>query len=164
MTSTEHWRGWNRRLVVVAMIARFATPAGGSLCNVPSPDHPTADAAVRDVACTTIHLAAGTYAENVTVQRGVAIEGAGSGLSIVAGALEVGGTTTVVGIARLTLDGSAEGVAGCWASLLAASSGAEIHSDDDVAVVNSGIASGPCRIFVDGFESAGALAWSARFP
>jgi len=121
-------------------------------------------AAVRDVACTTIQLAAGSYPENVVVARDVAVEGAGSGPSIVTGAIEVSGAASDVTLAGLSLDGTAAGVAGCWTSLLRTTGGARLESIEDVRVTNSGISSGPCRLFADGFESAGMLAWSNRAP
>lgn len=141
-----------------------AQGAAAALCPVPTNPHPTLDAAVRDVACTTIQLAAGTYSENVVVTRDVAIEGAGSGLSKLAGALEVSSAASDITLARLSIDGTSSGVAGCWPSLLRTTGGARMTVGDDVAVSNSGIPNGPCRLFADGFESAGTLAWSNRAP
>ena len=164
MVSADLRRRAGRSLAAIAIVALVARPAGAALCTVPSPSHPTADSAARDLACSTIQLAAGTFAENVAVLRDVAIEGAGAGATVVAGGFEVAGSSTDASVARLTIDGTAPGVAGCWASLLIATGGARITADDDVAVANSGLANGPCRLFVDGFESAGPFAWSARFP
>ncbi len=135
-----------------------------AVCTVPSVSYPTVGAAVRDGACATIQLAAGSYEENVAVSRDLELTGAGAELSIVAGALSVSGATTDVTFAGLSLDGTAAGVAGCWTSLLATSGGARLAANDDVVVSNSGIANGPCRLFADGFESAAALAWSATTP
>lgn len=146
------------------LVALWAQRAAASPCSVPTIAHPTLGAAVRDVACTTIQLAAGTLAENVFLARDLAIEGAGSGLSTVAGALEVSGPASDVTLAGLSLDGTAAGVAGCWTSLLRTTGGARLAASDDVSVTNSGISSGACRLFVDGFESAGMLAWSDRAP
>lgn len=114
--------------------------------------------------CTTIELATGAFAENIVVTREVAIAGAGATASIVAGSMEIAGAATEVSLARMAIDGTAPGVAGCWPSLLRATGGARVTVGDDVAVTNSGILSGSCRLFVDGFESAGMLAWSERAP
>lgn len=153
-----------RGLLVVATLALAAQSAAAALCGVPSVSHPTVGAAVRDLSCTTIQLAAGTYPENVVVARDVAIAGAGASLSIVAGAIEVSGAATDAALARLALDGGAAGVAGCWPALLSATAGARLVADDDVAVTNSGVALGGCRLFADSFESGGTLAWSMRLP
>lgn len=146
------------------LVALWSQSAAASLCSVPTISHPTLGAAVRDVACTTIQLAAGSYPENVVVTRDVAIVGAGSGLSTVAGALEVSGVASDVTLARLAIDGTAASVAGCWTSLLRTTGGARLGADDDVVVTSSGLTNGACRLFIDGFESAGTLAWSTRFP
>lgn len=164
MARADLLRSDGRGLLVVATLALAAQSAAAALCGVPSPSHPTVGAALRDGSCTTVQLAPGTYPENVVVARDVALEGAGSGLSIVAGAVEVTGATSDVTLARLTIDGTSAAVAGCWPSLLRTSSGARLAADDDIAVTNSGIANGGCRLFTDDFESAGTLGWSARQP
>lgn len=146
------------------LVALWSHSAAAAPCPVPTIAHPTLGAAVRDVACTTIQLAAGTFAENVVLARDLAIEGAGSGFSILTGAIEVSGAASDVTLARLALDGAAAAVAGCWPSLLRATGGARLEASDDVSVTNSGSSSGVCRLFVDGFESAGMLAWSDRAP
>lgn len=138
--------------------------AAAITCPVPETGHPTIGAAVRDAACTTIQLAAGTFAENIVLAHDVVIEGAGSSLSMVAGAVEVAGAGTDVMLAGLSIDGTSAGVAGCWPSLLATTGGAHVAADDDVLVSNSGLASGACRLFADGFESGGVLAWSTAAP
>ena len=114
--------------------------------------------------CTTIELATGAFAENIVVTREVAIAGAGATASIVAGSMEIAGAATEVSLARMAIDGTASGGAGCWSSLLRTTGGARVTAGDDVAVTNSGIPNGPCRLFADGFESAGTLAWSDQVP
>ncbi len=142
----------------------FPAMLNGATCGVPSAGHPTVGAAVRDAACTTIQLAAGSYLENVVVNRDLGIEGAGSGLSIVAGAVEIAGAASDVTLAGLSIDGTAAGVAGCWPSLLRTTGGARLAAGDDVLVTHSGLSNGGCRLFADGFESGGTLAWSLRQP
>lgn len=147
-----------------AAFVLLAAPALPSNCPVPAAGHPTIGAALRDAACTAIQLAAGSYAENVEVSRDVAIAGSGSALSTLEGAVAVSGSATNLTLAALAVEGVSAGVAGCWPSLLVATGGARVVATDDVVVKNSGIANGACRIFNDGFESGGTLAWSATAP
>jgi hypothetical protein len=48
--------------------------------------------------------------------------------------------------------------------MLKASGGATVTSGADLRVLNSAAGGAACRLFADGFESAGTLAWSARVP
>ena len=50
-------------------------------CNVPS-GYATIQAAIDDVSCDTIVIAAGTYTENLTISRSVVIEGAGTSFDL----------------------------------------------------------------------------------
>jgi parallel beta-helix repeat protein len=54
--------------------------AAGPVCTVPG-DFATIQGAVNDAGCTTINVAAGTYAEHVTVNRAVTINGANVGIA-----------------------------------------------------------------------------------
>ena len=141
-----------------------ARSSSAAVCDVPSASHPTVGAALRDAFCTTIQLAAGVFEENVAVERDVILQGAGSGASVLAGHLAVTGATTDAQLSGLGIDGTAAGVAGCWPSVLSSTGGARLDSSDDVVVTNSGIPNGGCRLFADGFESGGTLAWSLRQP
>lgn len=151
-------------IYAVAAVVLLAVPALPATCPVPAAGHPTIGAALRDAACTSIQLAAGSYAENVEVNRDVTIAGSGSALSTLEGALAVSGSATDLTLSALAVEGVSAGVAGCWPSLLVATGGARVVATDDVVVANSGIANGACRIFTDGFESGGTLAWSASSP
>ncbi len=153
-----------RSVLLILCLALVGQAASAALCSVPSASHPTVGAAVRDVACTTIQLAMGDYPENLVLSRGVAIEGVSASATTLSGAVEAGGPATDASLARLSLDGTAAGVAGCWPSLLRTTGGARLTATDGVSVTNSGISSGACRIFADGFESSGVLAWSAASP
>lgn len=154
------------RVASALLLAAIVLPTAlvGVTCNVPAVGYPTVGSAVRDVACTAIQLAAGTFEENVVVARDVTIAGAGTTATIIAGAVEVTGPATDVALSALAIDGTATGVAGCWQSLLAATGGARLQSNADLRVTNSGLATGACRLFADGFESAGMLAWSNQVP
>ncbi len=147
---------------LVALALAAPDPLQAAVCTVPTTSHPTVGAALRDGACTTLQLAAGSYEENLVVTRALEVAGAGSGHSILAGALSISGATTEVTLSGLAIDGTAAGVAGCWPSVLFATGGARVAAGDDVVVTNSGIADGPCRLFADGFESGGVLTWSVR--
>lgn len=71
-------------LVSSAVATAFLVPLlafavfGGPVCNVPA-DYATIQAAVNDAGCTTINVAAGTYAEHVAVNRAVVLNGANAG-------------------------------------------------------------------------------------
>lgn len=141
-----------------------ARAAWGAVCPVPSVGHPTIGAAVRDPVCTTVQLAAGTFAESVEVARDLAIAGVGSAVSAVAGHLLVSGATSDVTLSGLRVDTTGTGVAGCWPRALETVGGAEVAAGPDVDVRHTAVGDPPCRLFVDGFESSGTLAWSAAVP
>src|SRR3954469_2780745 len=60
-------------LVCAHAVARAAT------CSVPSAGYPTIQAAVDDPTCSTIDVAPGVYAENISVSRTVSFNGAQAG-------------------------------------------------------------------------------------
>jgi len=157
-----------RAETVAALAALLLLAAAGSLpgavCPVPSAGHPTLGSAVADPACTTAALGATTLAENVEIGRDLVVQGGGAAVSVLAGSLRASGATTSVTLASLAVDGTAPGVAGCWANLVASEQGAEILAGPEVEVRAGGAPGGACRIFVDGFESGSALAWSAAVP
>jgi hypothetical protein len=157
---------WGIRLATLAAAlgAALAPPAGAATCAVPAPSHPTIGAALRDGNCTTIELAAGSYPENVTVERDVVVQGAGSSASVLQGYLAVTGATADVALVGLTIDGTAAGVAGCWREVLSVAGGAEVATGPDVVVLQTTAGGTACRLFADGFESGGVLAWSAHAP
>lgn len=69
--------------LIAALFLGASTKAavGGPTCNVPA-DYPTIQAAVDVPACTTVKVAAGTYPENVVVNRSVNIKGAKAGVPV----------------------------------------------------------------------------------
>jgi hypothetical protein len=133
-------------------------------CDVPTAPYPTVAAALRDANCATVRLAAGTYPENVSLVRDVVLQGAGSGTTSLAGHLAVSGATTDVTLAAMTVDGTAAGVAGCWQDIFSVDGGAEAATGPDLRVLNTSMGGASCRLFADGFESGGLLAWSASAP
>src|SRR3989344_3464955 len=66
---------------VASLFAPLAASAAGPICSVPSVDHPTIQSAVDDVTCTTINVAAGTYAEHVAIGRALILNGANVGIA-----------------------------------------------------------------------------------
>jgi hypothetical protein len=72
------------RLILVAWLAVLtlgpaflSSTQAAAPCKVPSTAYPTIQAAVNDVTCATIHVAAGTYVELVTIACDVTLRGAG---------------------------------------------------------------------------------------
>jgi hypothetical protein len=62
--------------------------AAGPVCTVNSAggggvDYTTIGAAVADAGCTTINVAAGVYAENITIDRDLTLQGAGTSVTII---------------------------------------------------------------------------------
>ena len=68
--------------VAIASILAFALPvvAAGPVCSVPG-DYATIQGAVNDLGCATINVAAGTYTEQVAVNRSITINGANAGIA-----------------------------------------------------------------------------------
>ena len=91
-------------LLLVGLI--LAAPGRASApCTVPG-THATIQAAVLDAACDPINVAAGTYAENLDIDRSVTIEGAGSAITTIDGSQSGRVVTLDDGTARsLTLKG-----------------------------------------------------------
>ncbi len=102
--------------------------------------------------------------ESVAVQRDAALQGAGSAVSAVDGFVAAAGATTDLTLAALTVDGTAPGVAGCWREALSLTSGARVATAPDVVVLQTPTGGAACRLFADGFESGGVLAWSGHKP
>ena len=148
--------------LVVVLLA--ATAGHAATCNVPTASYPTLGAAARDGTCTLVALAAGSFLENVALARDLAVQGAGSAATFVQGSFVVTGAGNDVTLDALLLDGTAAGVAGCWSELLTATGGATISSGADLRVLNTATGGTACRLFADGFESGGTLAWSLRLP
>ena len=138
-------------ILLVTVVVAFPTlPAEAVTCTVPSAPHPTIQAAIDDVGCTDIVVAAGAFQEAVTIARDVSVQGAGSSQTYVQGGAEVSaGTVSLTGM-HLSAAGEA----------LDAHSGAEV-SGFDLVVVN-GTVEPP--LFADGFEDGTTDAWAATSP
>lgn len=153
-----------RALGAGALAGLFCAPLPAVTCNVPTTPYPTLGAAVRDAGCTLVQLAAGSFAEHVDLTRDLAIEGAGSASTTLQGHLRVTGAGNDVTLNGLTIDGTATGVAGCWGEILLATGGGTVTAGADLRALNTAVLSSGCRLFADGFESGGTLAWSVRLP
>ena len=110
---------WTSLGVLLAVTVCTAT-ASADVCTVPSPSHPTIQAAVDVANCTEIVLTAQTFVESVTVARDLTLRGTSSSATIIEGQLVVEGDTTQVVIHDLKVDGSAPSVAGCFDEALVA--------------------------------------------
>lgn len=128
---------------------------GGPTCNVPS-DYPTIQAALNVPACSTVAVAAGTYPENLSINRQVVLQGKGDSTVIQPPApgpgitLNVGGTSarnpTV--IRRLKVTGAAGGGNTGSGIVIAGSTGtighitfnnvtSTLNSGNGIAIVNT---------------------------
>jgi uncharacterized protein YbdZ (MbtH family) len=140
-------------MAAASPIAPAALPAAApaaplATCNVPA-THATIAAALADPACDPIIVAAGTYTENLVVNRTVSIIGAGPGATIVDG--DYVDTVFRVGTADITLrlEGMtiqhgqpAEGAGGGVDNMTVASGSVTIHNCDvrhNAAVDGGGI-------------------------
>jgi parallel beta-helix repeat protein len=106
-----------RKIVVLAIMGCLilATlhfqPVRAADCYVPSVSYPTIGAAYADSNCTTIYVAAGTYNENLDINRGLILIGAGASSTTING---VSGDTidvfSIVTISGFTIRGPGTGI------------------------------------------------------
>lgn len=139
-----------RLCLLVVLAAAVAQPAAAAICNVPSTPHPNIQAAVDDVGCTEIIIAAGTFSEALVIARTLTLLGAGSGRTFVQGQIEASAGTVQLNGLHVAADNEP----------LRAHSGAEV-SGFDLEVVN-----GPFEppFFADGFEDGTTDQWSKTIP
>lgn len=81
-TWSDNYNGGSRAgtWITTSGTAAPIAPAHGPTCSVPG-DYATIQAAVNDTNCTTINVAAGIYAEHVTINHSVILNGANSGVA-----------------------------------------------------------------------------------
>jgi hypothetical protein len=148
--------------LVLALLA-LAGPLHADLCTVPG-DYPTITEAVADTECTEVSVQAGTFTEDVEIQRSLSLHGIDASSTILEGRLQVEGSTiegpgVEVTLADLTVD-----AAGCFATGLTVSGEAQVQMPSGpVEIIDSGGGSS-CPIFQDGFESGDTTAWSVTVP
>jgi pectin methylesterase-like acyl-CoA thioesterase len=142
-------------------LCAITTPAAAAVCTVPSPSHPTIQAAVDDVACTEIVVAAGTYVESVEIQRSLSMTGDSASTTVIEGRVSATGAGVELTLDELKVDAGASSVAGCFPIAVEIDGGAALTSNNLIAVNADGDA---CLIFRDGFETGGTGAWSGTSP
>lgn len=106
-------------VIVVLLVALALTPsrpARAATCTVPG-THASIQTAVNDGTCTVIDVAAGTFSENITIDRSVTINGSGAGTTVVDGAqrgrvIAIGPTATVTLSGMAIQNGQAPGANG----------------------------------------------------
>lgn len=143
------------------LLCAIATPAAAVVCSVPSANYPTIQAAVDDVACTEIVVAAGTYVESVEIQRSLSLTGDSPGTTVIEGRVSATGAGVELTLDDLKVDAGASSVAGCFPIAVDVGGGAALTSNNLIAVNADGDA---CLIFRDGFETGTTGAWSGTSP
>jgi len=145
----------------VILVAVFALPCSAVVCSVPSAPHPTIQGAVDDLTCSEVVIAAGTFVEEVTIGRDLAVSGASTTTSIIEGRVVAEGAAIQIDIHDLTIDASAASAAGCFTDALLSRGGAQLSVSGVVVVNGDGDA---CLLFRDGFESGHTAAWTTTVP
>jgi hypothetical protein len=69
-------------LLVAAALTLHVSTIWAATCSVPSLAYPTIQSAVDDPVCSTINVAPGVYAENVTINRSLTLNGAQAGQTV----------------------------------------------------------------------------------
>jgi hypothetical protein len=90
-------------VVGLLLLALAEQPAASAPCKVPSDAYPSIQAALNTAACATIHIAGGTFNENVIIDHNVTIRGAGQEDTILDG--EDKGNVLVVICCTVTIQG-----------------------------------------------------------
>ncbi|MBZ0114108.1 MAG: hypothetical protein K8J08_16710 [Thermoanaerobaculia bacterium] len=136
----------------------LATGALADPCSVPG-DHASLSEAVADVDCDPITLGVGEFPASVPIGRSVSIVGAGSGVSLLCGAVDEP-VIAVQSPAAVTLEGL--GLLASPDSLLtSAALTQEVGASLSMVDVTVGVdVCGFDGIFRDGFESGDTTAWS----
>lgn len=146
-------------LLTLSLLLVTGGAAMAATCSVPTSGYPTIQAAVDDPTCSTINVAPGVYAENVSVPRAVTLNGANSGQPV-AGRTSGGPSESIV---------TGANPAGPSSVFLINASGVTI----DGFTIKNAIATGPAlgvhiktgsvdavmiNNFIDGIESAAGTA------
>lgn len=137
-------------------LSGMAAPAVVGVCTVPG-SHPTIQAAVDDLGCTDIDLAAQTFPESVLIRRTVTISGAGPS-TVVGGSLRAHGQGVVVIVSDLKVETS------CVRGSLQSWTGGEIVATNVEAASSVSFDCPENPIFSDGFESGDTSTWSRTVP
>ena len=149
--------GFAISLIFLGVLILHAPNVSAQVCEVPTLAYPSIQAALDDVTCTEVVLAAQTFAETVTVSRSLVLDGASSAATVIVGLVTVTGASTEATLQGLKVEGG-----GCFPVALDVGDGAQVTSGPDVAITNAD--GGECPIFIDGFELGAAATWSSTVP
>jgi len=157
-------------LLISLLAAATALSARGATCSVPSATYPTVQAAADDITCTTINVAPGVYAENISIMHTLTLNGAQSGQpvstrisggpaeSTLQGATPTGSVPVIlIGASHVTVDGftvknSVTINAAIGIELKAVSTYAVIQNNfvDGISSADPGPAGSASAIFIEG--------------
>lgn len=143
-------------IIGLLMAVGVTTGVRATPCPVPSASHQTIQSAVDDVACTEIGLGSQVYVESVTITRTLSVSGDSPAATVIAGRVAVDGTSAVLTLSELKVDGSDPAVAGCLVEAVGVAGGARMIGRNIVVINSDGAA---CTIFGDGFEDGTTDAW-----
>ncbi len=123
---------------IVAVVVGAAPAALAAPCPVPTGSHPTIQSAIDDGTCTEIELGSQTYTESIAIGRTLSVSGVSSSASVIAGRVQLTGTSTVVSLADLTADGSDPAVSGCFREAVDVDGGAQLVGSNIVVINGDG--------------------------
>jgi hypothetical protein len=139
--------------LAVACLLVGAPASAQPICTVPG-THATIQAAVDNVACTTIQLANQTYSESVNIPRTLDLVGPAAGTAVIQGLLRVVGAGTLVDVLDSVRVENSCAYAGVRAEVGGQMTGEAFEAVRGVAF--------PCplnAVFSDGFESGNTTNW-----
>lgn len=142
--------------VLLLIVATWVVPAvlqAGTTCTVPG-SHATVQAALADVGCDEVQLAAQSYNESIRIERSVTLAGVGG--SILAGRLTAAGSGVVAVVSGLAVQNS------CLGGSLRSMAGARLQASAVAVSYGSGFGCPPepAEIFADGFETGDTSRWN----
>lgn len=133
------------RVPAATLLLATALARSAAACTVPGV-YASIQAAVDDLSCPTVTVAAGAFTESVQVSRDLTLQGAGSASTTIDGSVSISAGTSV------HLQGLL--IAGCGQTALVSEHGGSVTTFDVIATRQ---AAGSCAngdpIFADGFES-----------
>ncbi len=138
----------------VAVLAAAAPAAQAQPnCTVPG-THATIQAAVDDIACTSITLANQTYNESVNIPRTLDLIGPGAGTAVIRGLLRAAGAGTLVDVLQ-----SVRVENNCQYAGVRSTVGAQMTGQAFEAVRSTGFPCPENPVFADGFETGNTNNW-----
>jgi hypothetical protein len=144
-------------LLLIALVVP-AAPLAAVLCTVPG-DYPTIGEAAAAASCSEVSVLAGTFVENLQVERSLSLHGAGAASTTLHGRLWVRGAGVDVALNDLSID-----TGGCFAVGLEVSDGGGTQTSTGTVEVRDTGGATDCPIFRDGFEVGTTGRWSVIVP